>query len=259
MSLLPLLGSGAGSADSARPRQHDAMRHIAYLATLIPPHTFNPSSCATLLNVLLSHRAPTAQETDRDLRVYDHVRKALWATPPGRLVPRNRAAVVALTACIAALAKLSRPLHAPADKKLLVELATAVIKGRRSWLITPHVLATVANSLSKAGVRDVPVLRSIALAVRGSARADMQARDCALLLNAFAQLSLIDEPLLTLLGERLLHVDRGQHTLQSLSLALHALATLGPDALAPGLHQQVMAQLLAAVRQVPSALLRPLP
>ena len=261
LSLLSLLCAGAGTANGARPQQQAAMLHMANLATLLSPHTFNPSSCATLLNFLLLQSLPTALPTrnwDKDIysRVHDHVLKALWAIPPERLVPRNRAAVAALSSCIASLAKLSRPPDAPCDKKLLIQLSTALMEGRRSWLITPQVLATLANSQSKAGVRDVPVLRSIALAVRMSPRADIEARHCALLLNAFAQLSLVDAPLFTLLGERLLEVElldaqhRG-HTLQSLSMALHALATLGPEALAPELHRRVVVQLFRAVRQVP--------
>ena len=263
LSLLSLLCAGAGGANGLRPQQQAAMLHMANLVTLLPPHTFNPSSCATLLNFLLSQGLPTALHTrkwDKDIysRVHDHVLKALWAIPPERLVPRNRAAVAALSSCIASLAKLSRPPDAPGDKKLLIQLSTAVMEGRRSWLITPQVLATLANSQSKAGVRDVPVLRSIALAVRMSPRADIEARHCALLLNAFAQLSLVDVPLFTLLGERLLEVQHRGHTLQSLSMALHALATLGPDALAPELHCQVVAQLYGAVRQVPTEKLHPL-
>ena len=257
LSLLSLLCAGAGGANGARPQQQAAMLHLANLATLLPPHTFNPSSCATLLNFLLLQSVPTALPTrnwDKDIysRVHDYVLKALWAIPPDRLVPRNRAAVAALTSCIASLAKLSRPPDAPGDKKLLIQLSTAVMEGRRSWLITPQVLATLANCQSKAGVRDVPVLRSIALAVRMSPRADIEARHCALLLNAFAQLSLVDAPLFTLLAERLLEVEHRGHTLQSMSMALHALATLGPDALEPELNRRVVAQLFRAVRQVPS-------
>lgn len=52
-------------------------------------------------------------ETETDTEIYSalfyHILNALWAIPPDQLVPRNQAAVVALSATISALAKLARP------------------------------------------------------------------------------------------------------------------------------------------------------
>jgi len=107
-------------------------------------------------------------------------------------------------------------------------------------------------------VREVSVLRSLALAVRASALGDFEVRHCALLLNAFAKLSLADTPMVTHIAHALLQMPPHAHTLQSAAMSLHALATLGPQALEAPLRTLVTAHLFAAARHVPVEQLHPL-
>lgn len=67
-------------------------------------------------------------------------------------------------------------------------------------------MATIANSLSKAALRDVPVMRALALAVRAGkgTGAELTARHCALILNAYAKLSLSDVAMFAYIAEALL-------------------------------------------------------
>ncbi len=60
---------------------------------------------------------------------------------------------------------------------------------------------------------------------------DFEARDCALLLNTYAQLSLADAAMFTHIAGALLRMPPHAHTLQSTAMALHALASLGRGAL----------------------------